>query len=122
MIDISGSALSQAQKRCSDLDNVSFRECDYPHWSEAIDGFDLIVVSEVAYYWGSEDLVAAAQRMRSTLREGGDLVSVHWTGATDYPQTGDGATESLLSVLADSVRPIASKRTASYRLDLWRRT
>lgn len=120
-IDISRSALSQAQNRCSDLDNVSFRECDYPRWSEAVDGFDLIVVSEVAYYWASEDLVAAANRLRSMLHKGGDLLLVHWTGVTDYPQTGDEATESLQRALADSVMPIASNRTAFYRLDLWRR-
>jgi cyclopropane fatty-acyl-phospholipid synthase-like methyltransferase len=120
-IDISRSALSQAQKRCGDLSNVSFRECDYPRWSEAVNGFDLIVVSEVAYYWASDDLVAAASRLRATLRQGGDLILVHWTGATDYPQTGDDATESLLNALADSVTAIASQRTASYRLDLWRR-
>jgi len=121
-IDISRSALSQAQERCNDLDNVCFRECDYPRWSEAVNGFDLIVVSEVAYYWASDDLVAAANRLRSTLQEGGDLILVHWIGATDYPQTGDDATESLQRALGDSVMPIASRRTASYRLDLWRRT
>lgn len=121
-IDISRSALSQAQKRCSDLSNVSFRECDYPRWSEAVNDFDLIVVSEVAYYWASDDLVAAANRLRATLRQGGDLILVHWTGATDYPQTGDDATENLQSALADSVTAIGSERTASYRLDLWRRT
>lgn len=121
-IDISRSALSQARERCSDLDNVFFRECDYPRWTEAVNGFDLIVVSEVAYYWASEDLVAAANRLRATLQKGGDLILVHWIGATDYPQTGDDATESLQRALADSVKPMASKRTASYRLDLWRRT
>lgn len=120
-IDISRSALSQARRRCSDRGNVAFRECDYPRWAEAVDDFDLIVVSEVAYYWGAEDLVAAAERMRTTLQQGGDLILVHWTGATDYPQTGDAATEGLRSTLADNVMQIASTRTASYRLDLWRR-
>lgn len=121
-IDVSGSALSQAQERCVDLDNVAFRECDYPRWSEAVNSFDLLVVSEVAYYWASDDLVAAAERMRSTLQTGGDLILVHWIGETDYPQTGDDATENLRTALADDVTPITSKRSASYRLDLWRRT
>jgi predicted TPR repeat methyltransferase len=120
-IDISRSALAQARERCSDLDNVSFQECDYPRLTETVNGFDLIVLSEVAYYWASDDLVAAADRLRATLQNGGDLTLVHWIGATDYPQTGDDAMESLQRALADSVMPIASTRTAFYRLDLWRR-
>ena len=57
--------------------------------------FDLIVLSEVVYYWSSADIATAAAWISQRLEAGGDLLLVHWIGETDYPQTGDGAVEQL---------------------------
>ncbi len=51
--------------------------------------FDLIVLSEVAYYFDDDALTALAARVSASLEPGGDLVLVHWRGPTDYPQPGD---------------------------------
>lgn len=120
-IDVSPSALLQARRRCGDVATVTFEEHDFPKPSNDQRRFDLIVVSEVAYYWSASDLAAAARRFREVLQPGGDLILVHWTGATDYPQTGDAATEALRSALADVTTVITAQTTPFYRLDLWRR-
>lgn len=51
--------------------------------------FDLVVFSEVGYYLGAPGLAKALDRAVARLEPGGHLVSVHYTGSTDYPLTGD---------------------------------
>jgi hypothetical protein len=40
-----------------------------------------------------------------------------WTGPTDYPLSGDEASEQFMSALGQSVRPVRQERTEAYRLD-----
>ena len=58
--------------------------------------------------------------LRHGLVSGGDLLLVHYTGETDYPQSGDAAAASLAGALADRVDVLRKERHDSYRLDLWR--
>lgn len=120
-IDVSASALATARRRCADLANVSFEQMTFPEQAPAGE-FDLIVVSEVAYYWSDGDLRAAGRRMSEALAVGGRVLLVHWTQATDYPQTGDGAVEKLADAVASPIRSMTTERTESYRLDIWERT
>lgn len=118
-IDVSDSALRLAAARCDGLD-VRFERRSFPH--EAPDGpFDLIVLSEVVYYLDDEDLAAAGRRLGRTLARSGDLLLVHWTGTTDYPQSGDEAVAKLRAAMASPTTTLRSDRTERYRLDLWRR-
>lgn len=118
-IDVSETALRLAAARCEGLD-VRFERRAFP--AEAPQGqFDLIVMSEVAYYLGDEDLKAAGRWIDRALARSGDLLLVHWTGETDYPQSGDDAVAKLDAAM---LAPIARQRTdrhENYRLDLWRR-
>lgn len=50
--------------------------------------FDLIVLGEVGYYLGAPGLVKVLDRAAASIEPGGNLVSVHYTGSTDYPLTG----------------------------------
>lgn len=51
--------------------------------------FDLIVLSEVGYYWGSR-LPATVEKIRASLAPGGVLVACHWRHpVADHPLTGD---------------------------------
>lgn len=120
-IDVSATALASARTRCSGQDNVRFAELRFPHQPPEHAAFDLIVLSEVAYYWDDADLTLAARRLLGLLAPGGDLVLVHWTGETDYPQSGDAAVEALQQAMTAQVDPIRHERKARYRLDLWRR-
>jgi SAM-dependent methyltransferase len=49
---------------------------------------DLVVWSEVAYYLSTEQADAAIAGLERWLEVGGNLVAVHYTGATNYPRRG----------------------------------
>ncbi|MCB1884489.1 MAG: methyltransferase domain-containing protein [Geminicoccaceae bacterium] len=120
-LDVAEKALAAARARCAALLGVTFRRARFP--AEAPPGpFDLILLSEVVYYWSPADIEAAAAAIEAALRPGGDLLLVHWIRETDYPLSGDEATRRLRQALGGAVRAVAEARTDSYRLDLWRRT
>ena len=55
--------------------------------------------------------------MRASLTPGGEVLLVHWTGATDYPLSGDAATEIFLREAAPFANPTRQSRAERYRLD-----
>jgi SAM-dependent methyltransferase len=118
--ELSPTALARARARCADLAQVEFRQA----WSQT-DGFDghydLIVLSEVVYYWDDADLGRVATAIRQALSPGGRLLLVHWLGETDYPRSGDDAVVALATHLAGFIQVERNERRAEYRLDLWRR-
>jgi SAM-dependent methyltransferase len=118
-IDISPTALKRAAERCADRPNIDFARMAYPSERPTDTSFDLIVLSEVAYYWDDSDLARAADHLGRVLAEHGRILLVHWTGDTDYPQSGDGAVEALWGFLGALLRVERCDRRAGYRLDLW---
>lgn len=118
-LDVSFTALAAARERCSGLSNVRFVERRAPR--DMPDGpFDLVVLSEVVYYWDRADVTRLAEWVRNGgVTAGGHLLLVHWTGDTDYPLSGDEATETLLADLIGVTVEVAERRD-SYRLDRWR--
>ncbi|MBW0018447.1 MAG: methyltransferase domain-containing protein [Mycobacterium sp.] len=62
------------------------------------DPFDLVVLSEVAYYCQAEALAAVLRRECSRLRAETTVVAAHWRHAVaDYPLTGDQANNVIAS-------------------------
>ncbi len=83
-------AAEQARARTAGLANVEVAELTVPEdWPETT--FDLVVLSEVAYYFDREELGELLGRVHRTLEAGGTLMAVHWRGPTNYPLTGDQA-------------------------------
>jgi SAM-dependent methyltransferase len=119
-VDPSPTALAAARARCRDLPQVRLEERSLPAQAPA-GSFDLILLSEVIYYWDSADLARIAAYLIQALRSGGDLLLVHWTGDTDYPQSGDDAVTALRALLGGAVVERRHNRHDQYRLDLWRR-
>ncbi|MGO4170407.1 SAM-dependent methyltransferase [Novosphingobium sp. YAF33] len=117
-IDVSDTALRAAQQRCVSLPHVSFANMMFPR-NAPLETFDLVLLSEVAYYWDDHDLERAAAWIAEHLAPGGHLLLVHWTGETDYPQTGDEAVSKLKSALSHTVNVVCDQRLDQYRLDLW---
>jgi SAM-dependent methyltransferase len=118
--DVSATALRLAEQRCADLANVSFRCVSTP--DQNFEGaFDLIVLSEVVYYWDDRDLDLVATGIFSALDPGGRLLLVHYLGETDYPKSGDEAVEALAARLAPHFSTAFALRNDKFRLDLWRR-
>lgn len=121
-VDVSPTALARAQTRCADLPHVHFAEMRFPRQVPDVAGLDLIVLSEVAYYWDHGDLARAGAWMRGALAPGGTVILVHWTGKTDYPRSASEAVEALYHAVSDLVDVRRAEQRPDYRLDLWRRT
>jgi SAM-dependent methyltransferase len=120
-IDVSKLAQDRAIQRCQQLPQVEFRLMNFPHQYPE-DKFDLILVSEVGYYWCREDLQTAQQRMLELLQPGGNLLLVHWLPISpDYPLTGDAVHDSFTDCVPIQLRHLQSQRNTDYRLDLFER-
>jgi SAM-dependent methyltransferase len=120
-VDISETALEAARTRCQALAHVDLQRMTLP--AESPQGpFDLIVLSEVAYYWDDRDLARMGDVLRRKVVLNGRVLLVHWTGETDYPQTADGAVDRLARAAGSDFSVAVADRTGDYRLDLWRRT
>ena len=119
-VDVSETALFKARQRCAGLPQVEIRRLQVPQEFPA-QQFDLILVSEVGYYWAPADLEKAAQLLIDALPGGGHLVLVHWTPPVhDYPLTGDEVHEHFLSQAGASgpLRHLLGQRHDTYRLDV----
>jgi alkylation response protein AidB-like acyl-CoA dehydrogenase len=118
-IDVSEKALAVARARCAESGQVSFARMRIPH--DMLEGhFDLIVVSEVAYYWSLSDLEKAADTLASHHEPGGHLILVHLTeNVPDYPLTGDEVHEYWLS--RGEWTSVASERQERFRIDVLER-
>jgi SAM-dependent methyltransferase len=118
--ELSATALEQARARCAGCGNIDFRLARTV--TDGMDGvFDLMVLSEVVYYWDDADLQAVAAAIRRTLEPGGRLLMAHWLGETDYPRSGDDAVAALSERLTGLFDRKLERREPEYRLDLWRR-
>ena len=117
-VDVSDTALAAARARCADRPHVRFEKRQLPGDAPA-GPFDLILLSEVVYYWDRDDVARAGAWLRTAAASGGDLLLVHWTGETDYPLSGDEAVVALAEAVG-RFDTLAAERRDQYRLDLWR--
>ncbi|TGE07548.1 class I SAM-dependent DNA methyltransferase [Hymenobacter fodinae] len=121
-VDVAQAALDKARQRCAHLPQVEFQQLRLPEEYPLNSSFDLILVSEVGYYWSPADLRRASQQITDTLRPGGHLLLVHWTPPVhDYPLTGDDVHEFFLELAAPGgpLRHLKNERHKTYRLDLF---
>jgi SAM-dependent methyltransferase len=114
-VDVNERALAAAKARCAGLPHVSFAEMCVPAAFPA-GPFDLVVVSEVAYYWSDQDLRLAIDRIASAA-PGGTLELVHFLPPVDdYVRGGDAVHELFL---ADArLTPLRQRRAERYRIDI----
>jgi SAM-dependent methyltransferase len=119
-IDVSPAALELARTRCAHLHHVRFTCMSVP--DEFPDGdFDLIVLSEVGYYWSMSDLLRARQLITGLLRPGGTVILVHWTAPIDdAPLTGDEVHAAFDRAETGLVK-VSCHREEQFRLDVYQR-
>ena len=119
-VDVAASAIGQARQRCTMLTNVRFAQLAAPgQWPPGL--FDLMVLSEILYYFDPRGVSRLAQRVRSSLLSEGDIALVHWTGPTNYPLSGDGAVELFIGQTRDFALVVRNARYEKFRLDILRR-
>ena len=120
-IDIAEAAIAAARQRCARLANVEFARLQMP--AACPKGpFDLIMLSEVLYYFGPADVDAMAEVVIDSAMPAANIMLVHWLGPTpDYPMTADTAVDRFLAALGNRVVVTLQQRRPEYRLDLLQR-
>jgi SAM-dependent methyltransferase len=95
--DAADAAVRSAAARTAALRNVRVqRRAIPPEWPPG--QFDLIVYSELLYYFAGDDLSRVLDLGVAALRPGGSLLAVHWRHqVADYPRGGDDVHEVLAS-------------------------
>lgn len=118
--DVSSDAVKRATERLADLPDVTVEQRRLPEqWPEG--SYDLVVLSELLYYFGDRDLDAVLSLATTAVAPGGTLVAAHWRHVVaDYPQTGDLVHEALASRAEGLVRLVRHVE-ADFLLDVYTR-
>lgn len=116
-VDVSERAVAAARRRLSGRGHVRVERRTLPE--EMPDGpFDLIVASEVLYYFPREEMLTVLRGFERELARGGSLLAVHWRRKTEtYPLQGD----EVHDLLVEHTRLLNRKTIIEpdYRLDLF---
>jgi SAM-dependent methyltransferase len=116
-VDVSEAAVAVARQRLADFPDVRVELRTLPEETPQVP-FDLIVASEVLYYWPEDVMLSALRRFEEVLAPGGSLLAVHWCKETKtYPLQGDEVHGLLLehTRLANTTTIVEPE----YRLDLF---
>ncbi len=115
--DGSAAAVALATQRLADHAHVVVRQAWLPdEWP--IDRFDLIVISELAYYLEPPDIRRLAACALAALNAGGVIVGCHWRPPIDdCSSSGDQVQAILQDALA--LPMVMAMADADFRLDVW---
>ncbi len=119
-VDLSPLAVEGARRRLDGLRHVRVERRALPEELPARP-FDVVVLSEILYYWSPRLLMRSLARLERLVGSGGSLVAVHWRPRTrTYPQLGDEVHDLLTEGLTGLEHPVAVINE-HYRLDRWDR-
>ena len=116
-VDASRNAIDLARERLDSTPNVRVERRTLPE--QTPDGpFDLVVASEILYYFDRPTMLAVLRKLECVLAPGGSLLAVHWRRETrTYPLQGDEVHDLIFS----NTRLIRTRAetTQDYRLELY---
>lgn len=116
-VDFSPTAATLAQQRCAHLEGVTVR-CASLGEQLSTQEFDLIVLSEIGYYFSPEGWAAMVERLLSPLARGRTVLATHWLGvSSDHRMSGDQVHEILR--LSPLLHLEHAEYHESFRLDRW---
>jgi SAM-dependent methyltransferase len=117
--DFSATAVACAKERCREFSHVEIFQSDATAGPPE-GAFDLMVFSELGYYFSSAQLGGIVRLMSDRLEPGGEFVAVHWLGhSPDHVLHGDEVHEVLARTLPCAW--ISGSRHEGFRIDSWRR-
>jgi SAM-dependent methyltransferase len=115
--DFAPSAVEQAKRRCADQANVEIVCADAGAFVPAA-SLDLVVFSEIGYYFSPLELSRLASRLTRCLVSGGEFIAVHWLGTSqDHILHADQVHEILRESFTLSLQ--RADRYPGFRLDSW---
>jgi hypothetical protein len=116
--DIVPAVVEEASRRLKTFSHVVVEQRAIPDCWPA-EKFDLIVLSEIVYYFDTATLEAITGKVVHSTEKGAHLLAVHWRGETNYPLTGD-QVHGLIDG-CNRLQNIAHYSEANFVLDLWER-
>jgi SAM-dependent methyltransferase len=113
-------AVASAQARTAELPGVRVEQRVIPkEWPSG--SFDLVVFSELLYYFDGADLDELLRLGAGALRPDGHLLAVHWRHpASDHPHTGDRVHEILAG--RDDLARLARYRDPDFTAEVYSKT
>jgi SAM-dependent methyltransferase len=116
-IEISPTAVTLARQHCAHLANVNICCGSLPK-DVPVGTFDLVILSEIGYYFDRQELFQVGSDLAERLEHSGVLLAVHWLGhSADHLLDGDSVHE-VLSHLGGLTLEY-SKRHIGFRIDRW---
>lgn len=121
-VDIAAAPVASARRRLADQPHVRVERMRVPdEWpAVGVDRFDLIVLSELGYYFDDAGLDRLVARTVDSLEPGGTLVAVHWRPPVAEHVRGGDDVHRLLGGVDDLVRT-ARHEEADFLLDVFLR-
>lgn len=117
--DFSPLAVERARARLASQSNVVLEQRDLR--ASLPDGqFDLVVCSEVLYYWQREDMESVLDEVEKRLDADGAVVAVNWRGDDPEAPMRSGDVEAILDA-REGLRRVHSELADGYRLGRWER-
>ncbi len=113
--DFSPSAVERARARCAHLPNVVI-SCEPLTASSAFNGYDLVILSEIGYYFGKREWQCVVESLVRATEPGTVVLASHWLGKSgDHRISGDCVHEVL--VAEPELTCEHSERHEAFRLD-----
>jgi SAM-dependent methyltransferase len=118
-VDAVPAAARSTAARFADQPHVTVRQAGMPgEWPDGT--FDLVVLSELGYYFDDADLEQLLSRAVTALEPGGDLVAAHWRWpVAEHARSGDDV-HARLAALA-GLELAAAHLEADFRLEVFTR-
>lgn len=119
-IDLSETAVSKARQRCAAYAQANIEQGSVTDVNPSM--IDLLILSEIGYYFSAAALQSWADRLLDQVVPGGVLLASHWLGfSPDHKLSGD-QVQDIVQNLASARRfKLAfAQRTENFQLDLWK--
>jgi hypothetical protein len=112
--DFSATAALQAKERCASLAHVNVHCASI---TDHFDGeFDLLVLSEIGYYFSRQDWQTISWHLMDRLAPGAVVIAAHWLGRSEHhSMPGDDVHDVLCA--HHGIAPTLSTRSQTLRVD-----
>jgi SAM-dependent methyltransferase len=122
-VDVAAAAVTTAARRNADQPQVTIEQRNLPRdWPAG--SFDLVVISEIGYYFSPSDFGTLMKLAANALEPAGTLILVHWRHpVTDYPRSGDEVHQAVKTTAGQlNLEQTVAHKERDFLLDVYVRT